>query len=160
MSATQQIAGRLRRLADKSGIQLSAAPPATQKWLHEDSRLPPELVGILSQSWPSEDVALGAYDLWSLEHLSDSDRAKIAFKGGYFMIGGAGNGDLLVVCRHPGSIAECEVGLISHEEFWDKQSALGSIYVPICRGFMTLLEGAEGGRLPLDFFDALQKHDA
>lgn len=160
MSATQQIVDRLRRLSDKSGSRLAAAPSATQKWLREDSRLPPELVGILSQSWPSEDVSLGVYDLWSLDHLSDSERAKIAFKGGYFLIGGAGNGDLLVVRRHPDPIEECEIGLISHEEIWDKESDLGSIYAPICRGFMTLLDAAEADRLPLDFYDARQKQSA
>ncbi|MBX3426399.1 MAG: hypothetical protein KF688_12025 [Pirellulales bacterium] len=160
MSATQQIVDRLQRLSDESGCRLTAAPSATQQWLREDSRLPPELVDILSESWPSEDVSLGGYELWSLDHRSDSERAKIAFKGGYFLIGSAGNGDLLVVQRHPDAIEECEIGLISHEEMWDKGSALGSVYVPICRGFTTLLDAAEADRLPLDFYDARQKHNA
>jgi hypothetical protein len=161
MTPAQKIIDRLRTLTDRAGIRLSAAPAASQMWLQESSHLPSELVGILSHSWPSEDISLGVYELWSLDHLSESERAKIAFKGGFFLIGSAGNGDLLVVRRQPVPIDECEVGLISHEKLWEKGSYLESIYVPICRGFMVLLNGAdlENG-LPPDFYEARNRNNA
>jgi hypothetical protein len=160
MSPAQQIVNHLQKLTDKSGSQLSEAPEASQKWLFEHSHLPQELVGILSQSWPREDLSLGVYDLWSLDHLSDSERAKIAFKGGFFLIGGAGNGDLLVVRRCPATIENCEIGLISHEELCEQESALEGIYAPICWGFMTFLNAANEGKLPVDFYDARQRNSA
>lgn len=160
MSPAQKIVDHLQKLTAKTGNRLSAAPAATQKWLQENSRLSEELVGILSLSWPMEDLSIGVYDLWSLDHLSESERAKIAFKGGFFLIGGAGNGDLLVVRRRPALIADCEIGLISHEELWEKEAVLEGIYQPVCRGFMTLLDEAGlENRLPLDYYDARARNN-
>ena len=74
------------------------------------------------------------------------------------MIGGAGNGDLLVVRRRPDTLDECEIGLISHDELCDKQSALELIYEPVCRGFLTLLNDAQlEDILPIDFYDARER---
>jgi len=101
---------------------------------------------------------IGVYDLWTREDLSDSDRAKIAFDGGYFMIGGAGNGDLLVVKRHPDRIDNCEIGLISHEDLWEKEKELNTIYEPVCRGFLNLIKNAQiEGAFPLDFYEARKR---
>lgn len=117
------------------------------------------IIHILSHAWPSEDCYLGIYDLWHLQHLSESERAKTAFNGGFFMIGSAGNGDLLVIPRRPDPIEECEIGLISHEGIWEDEIVWNSIYEPVCRGFLALLKnaGLEGG-LPLDFHAARKKN--
>lgn len=160
MSPVEEVEHRLQALARRSGGSLSTAPEATQQWLRLNSRLPSDFVHILAHSWPSEDLSLGVYDLWSLDHFSESERAKIAFNGGFFLIGCARNGDLLVIRRRLDTMEECEIGLISHEELWEKESDLESIYQPICRGFMTLLSEAEQeNRLPLDFYAARERNN-
>lgn len=155
MSSRQEIVESLEALASETGCVLTAAPQATRNWLVAHSGLPADLVEILGQSWPDRTMWIGNYDLWTLDDLSGSEPSQIAFKGGYFMIGGAGNGDLLVVKRDSERIEDCEIGLISHEGLWEKEKQLGQIYAPICRGFQNLLRNAPiEGRLPLDFYEA------
>jgi hypothetical protein len=155
MSPRQEIVESLKAIANETGCKLTAAPQPTQKWLADHSRLPVELVDILCHSWPDRALGIGNYDLYTLEDLSESDRSKIAFKGGYFVIGAAGNGDLLVVKRCSKCIEDCEIGLISHEELWENEENLDQIYEPVCRGFQNLLINAQiEGRLPMDFYEA------
>lgn len=151
----EQIATKLLRLAQEAGCRLSEAPAESRKWLEKKSGLSQEIIDLLTTSWPDDTLYFGSYRLDTLSDISDSERARIAFGGGFFYIGAAGNGDLLVVRRASGGLEECEIGLMSHEEIWEKESKLDSIYEPICRGFKELFDKAETeDLLPLDYYDA------
>jgi hypothetical protein len=158
MSLRQEIRETLQKLARETGCKLKEAPSTTKKWLAMNSNLPSGLAEILSTSWPNQTMWIGCYHLWSLKDLSESDRSRTAFAGGYFMIGGAGNGDLLVVKRQPDTLENCEIGLISHEELSENKTQLHSIYEPVCQGFLNLLQTARiEGALPLDFYEARKR---
>ena len=158
MSLRHEIIETFQALANKNGCKLAEAPTATQKWLSGMQGLHPDVIEILSHSWPDQTMRIGAYDLWTCKDLSDSERAKLAIEAGYFMIGGAGNGDLLVLKRQPDTVENCEIGLISHEELWEKKSQLDTIYEPVCRGFLNLLKSAQvEGAFPLDFYESRRR---
>ena len=151
---------KLAILAEESGCKLTKSPAQTRHWLESNSRLPHDIVEFLATSWPDNTVYFGPYRLDELSHISESERAKIAFAGGFFYIGAAGNGDLLVIRPQSGGLEDCEIGLISHEELWEKESNLKSIYEPICRGFKALLAKAEiEDVLPLDYYDAKERRE-
>jgi len=152
-----QVVGKLESLAKQAGCALTIAPEESRRWLAKNSGLSADIVDFLSSSWPDDTLYFGPYRLDTLSDISDSERSKLAFAGGFFYIGATGNGDLLVIRQGSGGLEECEIGLISHEELWDEQSDLGTIYAPICRGFMNLLDAAETDRLPRDYCDAQQK---
>lgn len=152
------ISDKLKALAKEAECPLMMAPDETRKWLAKSSGLSDDIVDFMSSSWPGDTFYFGPYRLDTLSDISDSERAKIAFAGGFFYIGAAGNGDLLVIRRASGGLADCDIGLISHEELWEKERNLGSIYEPICRGFKELIERSETeDSLPLDYYDAKER---
>ena len=69
-------------------------------------------------------------------------------------IGCAANGDLLVLRF---SEAKCAVGLISHDEFWDRDGDQENIYAEVTGSIDEFLwRAAECRYLPIDYYAAVE----
>ena len=152
---------KLQALVQEAGGRLVRTPAASAAWLRMNSGLGEDLIELMCAAWPSETLQLGPYCLDTLADMSDSERSEAAYRGGFFCIGSSGNGDLLVINRGSGGIVDCEVGLISHEVFWDHESRLSEIYEPICKGLTSLLTRSRNDEdLPYDYFHAKERREA
>jgi hypothetical protein len=69
-------------------------------------------------------------------------------------IGFAANGDILVIRIQ---VHGCQIGLVSHDKFWEEDCAAEEAYVEVSRTIEEFLwRSVEGLYLPTDFFAATE----
>lgn len=147
----------LRHLAEEQDGEIGAASNDGQQWVSQHKGLPVDLHQLLQTSWPTAEMNAGPYTLHSVSDLSQNDNSEAVFKKGMFLFGSAPNGDLLVLKLTSKWSYECEVGLVSHEEFWSGNLLPDACYVPVCHDFDEFLYRAvEKKYLPMDYFCAIE----
>jgi hypothetical protein len=147
----------LQHLAGLSRSELGPCASEAKEFIRAIGNRAVELTSLLTSSWPTEDTSAGPYTLQSARELSTSSDAQLLLADGYLLLGSAGNGDPLVVMLRAKSITECEVGLISHEEWFEKQQHPQKYYAPISKDVLEFLYRAvEEKYLPTDYFMAVE----
>ena len=129
-------------------LQVGNCPPSASGTL-EELALPVSLKRVLQWYWINRGGEVGPYTLYSVEEsLSNQDFPKL-IAASMIPIGFAANGDPLVLRF---SEERCEVGLISHDEFWpdDGGDAMSAYSVVTASIEEYLWRAVEGHYLPVD----------
>lgn len=127
------------------------SPSSEETATIEDLPLPLELKRILQWKWPIQFGQVGPYSLYGVSDLlSDEDLMQL-IEAGMVPIGYAINGDPLVIKF---SANHHQVGLISHDEYWENRSAgPEKCYAKVASSLDELLwRAAEGKFLQIDFY--------
>jgi hypothetical protein len=102
--------------------------------------------------WPQKSGYLAHLRVSSAKEILDGNLLPDLLPHRFLPIGSAPNGDSLVV-RFDAD--QCEVGFISHEEYWEHKDDPGSVYQPIGRTLESLLYKVVDGRyIPTDYYAA------
>ena len=126
-------------------------PQDVANWLDKTS-LPAELLSLLRYDWLQEGAYFGHLYFMSARAIFNDEVRDDFLRQGFLNIGSAPNGDMLVICCDSD---RCEVGFITHEEWWEHKDALAEVYQPIARTLDTLLyKLVEGRYLPRDYYSA------
>lgn len=134
-------------------LQVGNCPASASRTL-EELALPVSLKRVLQWYWTNRGGEVGPYSLYSVEEfLSNEDFSKL-IAASMITIGFAANGDPLVLRF---SEERCEVGLISHDEFWPDGGEAKSAYSVVTASIEEYLwRAAEGHYLPVDSYAASQ----
>jgi hypothetical protein len=139
---------------DRDGhLEVGPAPKAVAKWL-DKAKLPWDLAHLLRFDWPQKGGEIHGRGLYlaASKDILAHDLRKDLHRHGFLPIGSAPNGDLLVVrCDSE----PCEVGFITHEEYWEHKDEPVVAYQRVARTLDSLLfRVAEGRYIPIDYYAA------
>jgi hypothetical protein len=120
-------------------------------WL-EKANLPWDLQHLLRFNWPQRSGYLAHLRFNSAREILADEFLVDLLKHHFLPIGSAPNGDMLVV-RFDSD--RCEVGFLTHEEYWDQKQDPVKIYEPIAATLESLLfRIVEGRYIPTDYYAA------
>ncbi|MBX3296539.1 MAG: hypothetical protein KF762_12605 [Acidobacteria bacterium] len=141
-----------RYLETRGDVVMGSASSADVAAL-ESLTLPLELKRVLQWNWPVQLGRVGPYSLYGVTDLLSDEDLTLLMDVGMLPIGYAINGDPLVIKF---SDSQYEVGLISHDEYWEDRSAgPENCYVTVTSSLDELLwRAAESKFLPVDFYAA------
>lgn len=118
----------------------------------EKLALPLDVKRLLQWRWPRASVTIGPYTLLPAEDILSSDDLERLIASHMVPVGYARNGDILVI--RFGNNQE-EVGLVSHDDLWERQGSAEEAYVVVCPSVEEYLyRASEGHYLPRDSFAA------
>ncbi len=143
----------MRHLSRAGGFPIDHAPRPLEQRLEQLS-LPKDVKRLLQWQWPRVPVVFGPYDIAPVEAVLAHDDLSRLLAAQMVPVGGARNGDILVI-RSSGP-DQAEVGLVSHDELWEKQ-ALDPLaaYTPVATTVEAFLYAvAQGHFLPRDSYSA------
>ena len=134
-------------------LEVGSSPKTVANWL-DKANLPWDLAQLLRFDWPQKGAEIhgrgiriaAAKDILANEFRKDLQRH------GFLPIGSAPNGDMLVVrC----DAQPCEVGYITHEEYWEHKDDPQLAYQRIARSLDSLLYRIiEHRYVPIDYYSA------
>jgi hypothetical protein len=118
----------------------------------EKANLPWDLQHLLRFDWPQRSGYLAHLRFNSAKEILADEFLGDLLKHHFLPIGSAPNGDMLVV-RFDSD--RCEVGFLTHEEYWDQKEDPVKIYEPIAPTLESLLfRIVEGRYIPTDYYAA------
>lgn len=134
-------------------LKVGNCPPKANQTL-EEMPLPIDLKRVLQWYWTNNGSKVGAYNLFSVEEILARDDLSRLLALQMLQIGFAANGDPLVLRF---SEAECEVGLLSHDQFWSEEEFTEDMYAKVTGSIDEFLwRAAEGRYLPVDYYAAAE----
>ena len=132
-------------------LAVDSSPPEFAKWL-DTVTLPWDLQHLLRFDWPQKSGYIGHLRIMSAQELLADEFLGSLLRHQLLPIGSAPNGDTLVI--RTGS-DQCEVGFLTHEEYWEHQEDPLTVYQPIARTLDSLLYRlVEGRYIPTDYYAA------
>ena len=148
---TELIQDLLHHLSTNDSFKIGYADEGTTRLL-EHLEIPLDLKRTLQWYWTTSGGAVGAYTLNSVNSvLTDSDFPAL-FQCGMIPIGFASNGDILVIRIKDDN---CEIGLVSHDQFWEDECDSENAYVEVAPTIEEYLwRAVEGRYLPRNYYSA------
>src|SRR5262245_48507129 len=125
----------LHHLDGDGTLAVGNSPKVVIDWL-DKANLPWDLGHLIRFNWPQKSGYLAHLRVSGAKEILDSDLLADLLPFHYLPIGSAPNGDAMVVRFDPD---QCEVGFISHEEYWEHKDDPGSVYQHIARTLESLL---------------------
>lgn len=122
--------------------------------IFEGLQIPLDLKRLLQWYWTTSGGQVGPYTLYSVNEISANDDYDQLLKHQMIPIGYAANGDILVI-RFVDE--NCDVGLVSHDEFWEDRGDPTQAYAEVTPSIDEYLwRVAESRYLPIDFYAAIE----
>lgn len=141
-------------LGQKYAFQAGHTSPENEQRL-EALPLPLEVKRLLQWRWPTSSAAVGPYTLNSSADTLENSDLQHLLAARMVPVGSADNGDLLVISFPTDE--QAEVGLVSHDTFWEEGASPQEAYVRVAATVEEyLLRVAEGRFLPIDSFSAAE----
>jgi hypothetical protein len=146
----------LRHLAKVGNVSLgSAEEPEAGALRKYSASLAVDFHRVLTTCWPTATMAAGPYELWSLREILANRNLDALHARGFFLIGHALNGDLLVIRTGKKWGYETSVCLVSHEHYWSYEMHPDECQVEVAGDLADFFYRAVEDRyMPIDFFCA------
>lgn len=140
-------------LDSNDSLKIGYADESTTRAL-EELDIPLDLKRTLQWYWTTSGGIVGPYTLDSVNViLANNDFSKL-FQSRMIPIGFAVNGDILVIRTANDG---CNIGLVSHEIFWEEECGPVEAYVEITQTIDEYLwRSVEGRYLPIDYYSATE----
>lgn len=139
-------------LRSSEGGRFDGASPRMTQWL-QGLDVPSELKAFFLEHSPKTEIWAGAGFLFDEESIvRRNTEHTAALRTGFFIVGSAPNGDLIVIDI---AVGEGTVGYVMHDKMWETKE-WRDIYVPVCPslGEYLLRINTSETDLPNDYFDA------
>ena len=143
---------------DRDGnLSTGHCPPDAEAFL-EELDIPLDVKRLFQWRWINKPCKLGPYNFYSVKEIISNEDFGNFLKDNIVPIGWAINGDPLVLNFPDEEI--CEVGLISHDQYYEEECGPTEAYTRVKKTVEELLHSIVEDRfLPIDYYSAIELNE-